>query len=115
MLDDFLSAKDCDRVTALIRHFLKPSPLAGEARDAEYRTSRTCFLQELRSPVAKEVNQRICRTVGISPEYSEGIQAQHYEVGQQFKAHRDFFDRGRAHTSRTHRSSATAPGRSWCT
>lgn len=92
VLDDFLSPKDCDRVAALVRHHLLPSPVAGVTRDAEYRTSRTCFLSDLRSPVATEVNQRICRTMGISAEYSEGIQAQHYEVGQQFKPHYDFFD-----------------------
>src|SRR5688572_22694017 len=83
VLEDFLSAKDCDRVAALIRHHLKPSPVAGDVTDAQYRTSRTCFLSDLRSPVAAEVNLRICKTLGINPEYSEGVQAQHYETGQQ--------------------------------
>jgi len=97
VLDDFLSHKDCDRVAALIRHHLLPSPVAGVMKDAEYRTSRTCFLSELRSPVATEVNDRICRVMGISAEYAQGIQAQHYEVGQQFKPHHDYFDANNAY------------------
>jgi prolyl 4-hydroxylase len=97
VLEDFLSAKDCDRVAALIRHHLKPSPVAGDVTDAQYRTSRTCFLSDLRSPVAAEVNLRICKTLGINPEYSEGVQAQHYETGQQFKPHCDYFVPGSAY------------------
>ncbi|HET9863463.1 MAG TPA: 2OG-Fe(II) oxygenase [Steroidobacteraceae bacterium] len=94
VLEDFMSANDCDRLAALIRHHLNPSPVAGTVTDADYRTSRTCFLSHLRSPLAVKVNQRICTIMGINPEYSEGIQAQHYETGQQFKAHRDFFISG---------------------
>jgi prolyl 4-hydroxylase len=92
VLEDFISPKLCDQVTALLRHHLKPSPVAGKVTDAEYRTSRTCYLGQLRSPVAAEVTQRICKTLGISSEYAESAQAQNYEVGQQFKAHRDYFD-----------------------
>ena len=92
VLEDFMSARLCDQVAALIRHHLNPSVVAGKVTDAEYRTSRTCYLGALRSPVANEVAQRICKTLGISTEYAEIAQAQHYEVGQQFKPHRDYFD-----------------------
>jgi prolyl 4-hydroxylase len=97
VLDDFLSAKYCDRVGALIRHHLRPSPLGGETKDTESRTSQTCFLNELRTSVPMEVKLRICKTMGINPEYSESIQAQRYEVAQQFKAHFDFFTAGSAY------------------
>jgi len=97
VLEDFLGDKLCDQITGLIRHHLKPSPLAGETDDATYRNSRTCFLNDLRSPVVAEVNEKICKTMGISPEYSEAIQVQHYEVGQQFKRHCDYFQEGSAY------------------
>ena len=97
VLEDFMGEKMCDQVAGLIRHHLKPSPLAGETHDKEYRTSRTCFLSDLRTPVVEEVNQRICKVMGINPEYGERIQVQHYEVGQQFKKHHDFFTPGSAY------------------
>ncbi len=90
--DDFLSPKDCARVIALSAHHLQPSPVANDPGDVDYRSSTTCALAQLRSPVALEVDAKICRGIGIRPEYSEGIQAQRYDVGQQFKAHWDYFE-----------------------
>jgi len=97
VLEEFLGDKMCDQITGLIQHHLKPSPLAGETSDVNYRNSRTCFLSDLRSPVVEEVNDRICRTMGISAAYGEKIQVQHYDVGQQFKKHCDYFTAGSAY------------------
>jgi prolyl 4-hydroxylase len=93
-LDNFLSAKDCERLVGLINHHLRPSPLSYDPADAHFRTSRTCYLSDLRSPVALDIDTRICKTLGIRAEYGEGIQAQRYDVGQQFKPHWDFFKPG---------------------
>ena len=90
-LDNFLSAKECVRLTTLIAHHLRPSTVAYASDDAAFRTSTTADLCYLKSPVATAIDEKICRTLGIRVEYSEGIQAQRYDVGQQFKAHCDFF------------------------
>jgi prolyl 4-hydroxylase len=92
--DGFMSRKDCERLIALVGHHLGPSPLAKQLEDGAFRTSRTCALAYLRSPVALEVDAKICRTIGIRAEYGEGIQAQRYDVGQQFKPHWDYFEPG---------------------
>ncbi len=92
--DDFMSAKDCARLIALTSHHLIPSPIARDPGDSDYRTSQTCALGDLRSPQAQEVDARICKGLGIRPQYSEGIQVQRYDVGQQFKPHCDYFDPG---------------------
>ena len=93
-LDDFLSVKECDRLVALINHHLRPSSVTIEANDRLFRTSRTCDLSLLRSPVAQSIDAKIAKTIGIRLEYSEGIQAQRYDVGQQFKGHTDYFEPG---------------------
>ncbi len=93
-LDDFLSAKECDRLTALIRHHLRPSTVTIEGTEKLFRTSQTCDLSLLRSPVALSCDDKIAKALGIRLEYSEGIQAQRYDVGQQFKAHTDYFEPG---------------------
>jgi prolyl 4-hydroxylase len=93
-LDDFMSAKECDRLVALINHHLRPSTVTIEGDDKKFRTSQTCDLSLLRSPVAVGCDEKIAKTLGIRLEYSEGIQAQRYDVGQQFKAHTDFFEPG---------------------
>ena len=97
VFEDFLSARLCDQVCGLLRHHLRPAIVAGDPKDSEHRTNRTCDLGDLKTPVAQEVVQRIYKTMGINPGYAEKAQAQHYGVGQQFKAHRDYFDFGGAY------------------
>src|SRR3982751_4361673 len=93
-LEDALSANDCARMVALIGHHLRPSTLAYPSDDKAFRTSQTSDLCYLKSPVATGIDTKICRTLGIRPEYAEGIQAQRYDVGQQFKPHWDYFEPG---------------------
>ena len=94
LLEDFLGAKDCERLIALIGHHLRPSLLAEYGGDSDFRTSQTCLLASLRSPAAVNLDAKICKTLGIRAEYGEGIQAQRYDVGQQFKPHLDCFPPG---------------------
>jgi len=90
-LENFLNERECAKVIALASHHLRPSTLSYASKDAEFRTSTTADLCHLKSPVASQIDDKICRTMGIRAEYSEGIQAQRYGVGQQFKPHWDFF------------------------
>lgn len=93
-LENFLSASECAKLVALCSHHLRPSTLAYASKDSNFRTSSTADLCHLKSPVATGIDDKICRTLGIRASYSEGIQAQRYDVGQQFKAHWDFFEPG---------------------
>jgi prolyl 4-hydroxylase len=90
-LENFLSEKECAKVIALSSHHLRPSTLSYASDDSAFRTSTTADLCHLKSPVATSIDEKICRTLGIRVEYSEGIQAQRYDVGQQFKPHWDYF------------------------
>ena len=91
-LEDFLSRKECERLIALSAHHLSPSSVAFYNGDRYFRTSSSCYLSHLKSPVAQGIDDKICRTLGIRPEYAEAIQAQRYEVGQEFKPHWDYFE-----------------------
>lgn len=93
-LENFMSAKECARAVALISHNLQPSKLATKDDYDKFRTSTTAELCHMRSPTALELDAKICKTFGIRVGYSEGIQAQRYDVGQQFKAHVDYFEPG---------------------
>ena len=57
----------------------------------------------------RELNRRICAALNANPGYAEPSQGQYYEVGQEFKAHTDYFE-----TYELERfSSATWGQRSW--
>jgi len=93
LLEDFLSAEECDQIIALTMNGLRPSGLtARDEPDKYYRTSSTCDLGLLDDDLVKETDRRICAIMGLDPVYSETLQGQHYEVGQEFKAHTDFFE-----------------------
>ena len=89
--DGFLSRRECERLVGLIDHHLRPSTVSFDNGDKGFRTSQTSHLSHLRSPVALGIDEKICKTLGIRADYSEGIQAQRYDVGQQFKPHWDYF------------------------
>ena len=108
--EDFLSKKECDKLNALIAHHLRPSTVSFDNGDRYFRTSQSSHLSHLKSPVAVGIDEKICKTLGIRPEYSEGIQAQRYDVGQQFKAHWDFFEPG---TQEFMRFAGTRGNRTW--
>jgi prolyl 4-hydroxylase len=109
-LEDFLSRKECERLIALINHHLTPSTVSFYNGDSNFRTSTSCYLSHLKSPVALGIDEKICRTLGIRPEYSEAIQAQRYDVGQEFKPHWDYFEPG---TNEFLRYCGTRGNRTW--
>lgn len=91
-LPDFLNSEECDRVTKLIKEQLRPSTVVSDNNDDEsFRTSSTCDFEKP-EPFFAEIDRRICAILGIDPSYSEITQGQYYEIGQEFKAHTDFFE-----------------------
>ena len=92
VVEDFLNATECDQLIELIRSKLRASTIVTpNNEDPNFRTSRTCDLCNLGDELVKDVDQRICKYLGINPTYSEGIQGQYYNVGEEFKAHTDAF------------------------
>jgi prolyl 4-hydroxylase len=92
LLDDFMTPDECQRLIALSARHLSPSTTTYASEDKEHRTSSTAYLCNVDSPLSTQVDDKICRTLGIRTEYSEGApQTQRYEVGQQFKPHFDWF------------------------
>ncbi len=96
--DGFLEPETCDHLSALINSSLRAStittPMDSDGYDPTFRTSETCYLDELNDPAAKELEARICSGLGIAAGWSEPNQAQKYSVGQEFKAHTDYFEPG---------------------
>jgi prolyl 4-hydroxylase len=90
VLRDFLRAKECDALCRLIDADRKPSGLLAADPDPEFRTSESCNLRP-QDAVNLAVEQRVDKLLGIEHSHGETIQGQRYAVGQQFKAHHDFF------------------------
>lgn len=91
--DGFLTADECAAIVDRILAALRPSTISappGGAYDNAFRTSRTCDLYDT-DPVVAAMDRKICAAIGFDPSLAEPTQGQHYEIGQVFKTHTDFF------------------------
>ncbi len=93
-LDGFFSARECAGLISILERHLRPSDLTVESADKAFRTSSTCDLGRLKHRSVHSADLKIARALGIRVTHSEDIQAQRYEVGQEFKAHTDYFEPG---------------------
>ncbi|TRY31983.1 2OG-Fe(II) oxygenase [Aliiglaciecola sp. M165] len=95
-IDHFLDQTECDALIALTKSKLRPSEIpAREEKIYEgFRTSSTCDLPFTKDPLASQIDKKIVDALGLGVGEKEVIQAQHYAVGQQFKAHYDYFAPG---------------------
>lgn len=92
-IDNFLTAQECEALVALTKSKLRPSEIPEREGDQYkgFRTSSTCDLPFTKDPLAHEIDQKIVDALGLGVGEKEVIQAQHYAIGQEFKAHCDYF------------------------
>ena len=86
----FLASDECGGLIAMIDADRQPSRLLSTTDDPEFRTSESCNLNRWH-PFVESIDRRICALLGMKPKQGETLQGQRYIVGQQFKAHHDYF------------------------
>ena len=94
-LKGFLTPEHCEQLIRLIDKDRRPSTLANSDGDVTFRTSETCDLPRA-EPVVQKLDAVLHDLNGINPALGEPVQGQRYDVGQEFKAHTDYFTPGTA-------------------
>lgn len=87
----FLDEATCAALVAQIDAQRRPSTISDHNGDNAFRTSETCDLAA-DDPVVAAVDAAIAAATGLDPAHGEPIQGQRYAVGQEFKAHTDYFE-----------------------
>lgn len=87
----FLPRDLCERLMHQIDLNRRPSTIADPNGDDYFRTSETCDLDPDLPEVA-EVERLLFELSRIDPAHGEPLQGQRYEIGQEFKAHTDYFE-----------------------
>jgi len=87
----FLPPELCTKLIALIDKDRRPSTIADSDGDHYFRTSETCDLAA-DEPAVRDLEARLFALNGIDPAHGEPVQGQRYDVGQEFKAHTDYFE-----------------------
>lgn len=89
----FVTPEQCAALIGLIDNQRRPSTISDHNGDAAFRTSETCDL-DAAIPIVAELERLIIEFIGLDPAHGEPIQGQRYAVGQEFKAHTDYFEPG---------------------
>lgn len=87
----FLTGEECEGLIERIEARRRPSTIADANGDTAFRTSETCDLDKS-DPLIAAIDEKLASFAGIDPAFGEPIQGQRYAVGQEFKAHTDYFD-----------------------
>ncbi|MDT9598983.1 cupin-like domain-containing protein [Sphingosinicella rhizophila] len=91
MFANFLSADECARLIDIMEGGWRPSTIADDLGIANFRTSETSHM-DATNPHVAAFEDKIIMLTGLDPILGEPLQGQRYNVGQEFKAHTDYFE-----------------------
>ncbi len=91
ILRGFLDDAMCADLIAMIDARRRPSTVSDYNGDAAFRTSETCDLDST-EPLVARLDAMLHAFIGLDPAHGEPVQGQRYAVGQEFKAHTDYFE-----------------------
>ncbi|XP_073281205.1 probable prolyl 4-hydroxylase 3 [Primulina huaijiensis] len=92
---NFLSKEECEYLINFARPHMKKSTVVdsktGKSKDSRVRTSSGMFLRRGQDKIIRTIEKRIADYTFIPAEHGEGLQVLHYEVGQKYEPHYDYF------------------------
>ncbi|XP_061359279.1 probable prolyl 4-hydroxylase 3 isoform X2 [Gastrolobium bilobum] len=92
---NFLSKEECDYLINLAKPFMVKSSVVdsktGKSTESRVRTSSGMFLKRGKDKIIQNIEKRIADFTFIPVENGEGLQVLHYEVGQKYEPHYDYF------------------------
>ncbi|WP_449539722.1 2OG-Fe(II) oxygenase [Ferdinandcohnia sp. Marseille-Q9671] len=91
ILGNVLSEEECDELIRLAEDRMHRSKIAN-AQVNTMRTSSSTFLEESENIIVTRIEKRISQIMNIPTEHGEGLQVLNYKIGQEYKAHFDFFN-----------------------
>lgn len=95
LYEGFLSDEECDHFIKLAKGKLEKSMVAdndsGESVESEVRTSSGMFLSKRQDDIVSNVEAKLAAWTFLPEENGESMQILHYENGQKYEPHFDYF------------------------
>ncbi|PEA54927.1 2OG-Fe(II) oxygenase [Bacillus pseudomycoides] len=89
VLANVLSDEECETLIEMSKNNMKRSKIGVSRKINDIRTSSGTFLEE--SEAVTRIERRIASIMNVPFEHGEGLHILKYTVGQEYKAHYDFF------------------------
>ena len=93
VIENFLTPEECSTIINSAQGNMTPSDLTHYDGDDDFRTSETCYFNK-KDNAHNKIENKICEFMGLPTNTCEPCQIQHYNIGNQFKAHHDYFHAG---------------------
>ncbi|MDF2036170.1 2OG-Fe(II) oxygenase [Cytobacillus oceanisediminis] len=91
VLGNVLSDEECDQLIQQSKDRMQRSKVANSIEVDELRTSSSTFFHEGENEIVARIEKRVSQIMNIPVEHGEGLQILNYKIGQEYKAHFDFF------------------------
>ncbi|KAL1364248.1 hypothetical protein HN51_012408 [Arachis hypogaea] len=95
MYHNFLSKEECEHLINVAKPHMEKSQVAdsdtGQSIDSSDRTSSGAFLRRGLDKIVQSIEKKIADLTFVPIENGEGLQVLHYEVGQKYEPHFDYF------------------------
>ncbi|MGD6776746.1 2OG-Fe(II) oxygenase [Sutcliffiella horikoshii] len=91
VLANVLSDEECDALIRLSKDKMKRSKVSNGLEVDAIRTSSSTFFHEGENELVARIEKRVSQIMNVPVEHGEGLQILNYQVGQEYKAHFDFF------------------------
>ncbi|KAK6125903.1 hypothetical protein DH2020_040352 [Rehmannia glutinosa] len=92
---NFLTKEECEYLISIAEPHMEKSTVVdsetGKSTDSRVRTSSGTFLARGRDKIIRNIEKKIADFTFIPVEHGEGLQILHYEVGQKYEPHYDYF------------------------
>ncbi|KAG2696551.1 hypothetical protein I3843_07G061800 [Carya illinoinensis] len=92
---NFLTKEECEYLISLAKPHMEKSTVVdsetGKSKDSRVRTSSGTFLARGRDKIIRNIEKKIAGFTFLPVEHGEGFQILHYEVGQKYEPHFDYF------------------------
>ncbi|CAI0382437.1 unnamed protein product [Linum tenue] len=92
---NFLSKEECEYLISLAKPHMTKSTVVdsktGKSKDSRVRTSSGMFLRRGQDKIIRAIEKRIADFSLIPADNGEGLQILHYEIGQKYEPHFDYF------------------------
>ncbi|RAO76746.1 proline dioxygenase [Dyella jiangningensis] len=95
VLENMLTAEECEGLIAEAKPRLQRSQtvdVEGRHQTDERRTSQGMFFRIGETPLVQRIEQRIADLLAMPVSHGEGLQILHYQPGQEYEPHFDWFD-----------------------
>nr|WP_263327119.1 2OG-Fe(II) oxygenase [Neobacillus sp. Marseille-Q6967] len=91
ILGNVLSNEECNELIRFSKDRLLRSKIGDSREIHELRTSSSMFFQNGENEIVARIEKRISQIMNVPAEHGEGLQVLNYKMGQEYKAHFDYF------------------------